>query len=80
MRKQALGPKRGRGRPVGTTKAKKVAVTLTLPLATKDRLDALAEQTGTNRSAIVNQALQAQFEKGGSNAPRALKKLEVPNG
>jgi hypothetical protein len=64
--KEAPVPKRGRGRPIGTTKGKKVAVTLMLPVATKDRLDAIAEQTGTNRGALVDQALLAQFRKDGA--------------
>jgi hypothetical protein len=62
--KEAAEPKkRGPGRPHGTTKGKKVAVTIMLPTATKERLDAIAEQTGTNRGALVDQALQAQFRK-----------------
>jgi hypothetical protein len=65
--KEAAKPKkRGRGRPIGTTKGKKVAVTLMLPLTTKDQLDAIAEQTGINRGALVDQALQAQFRTGGA--------------
>jgi hypothetical protein len=62
--KEAAKPKkRGRGRPRGS---EKIAVTIMLPTSTKDRLDAIAEQTGVNRGAFIDQALQAQFNKGSS--------------
>ena len=62
--KEAARPKkRGRGRPRGS---EKIAVTIMLPTSTKDRLDAIAEQTGVNRGAFIDQALKAQFKKGSS--------------
>jgi hypothetical protein len=61
--KNSEQPKRGRGRPRGSTKAEKIAVTIMLPIATKDRLETVAEQTGATRSAYVDLALRNQFRK-----------------
>ena len=52
--------KRGRGRPSGTAK---IAVTIMLPVTTKERLDTISEQTGVNRGALVDQALLEKFKK-----------------
>jgi hypothetical protein len=65
--KDAAKPKkRARGRPRG---GEKIAVTIMLPTSTKDRLDAIAEQTGVNRGAFVDQALQAHFKKSRERNP-----------
>jgi hypothetical protein len=56
-------PKRGRGRPRGSTKPKKVAVTIMLPVATKDQMEIAVEQTGDTRSAYMNRAVLAQLRK-----------------
>jgi len=64
--KPAANPKRGRGRPIGTTKDAKVPVTIMLLEATKVRLDQVADQAGVTRSVFIDQALQAQFKKGSS--------------
>jgi len=61
MMKQAPVPKkRGRGRPSG---AEKIAVTIMLPVTTKERLDQIANKTGVNRGAFVDQALREKFER-----------------
>jgi hypothetical protein len=58
-RKEAPVPKkRGRGRPPGTAK---IAVTLMLPIITKEQLDQIANQTGMDRGTLVDQALQRHF-------------------
>jgi hypothetical protein len=57
--------KRQRGRPIGTIKGAKVAVTIMLPVVTKERLDAISQRTGVNRGAFIDQALQAKFKRDG---------------
>jgi hypothetical protein len=57
--KEAPVPKRrGRGRPTGTAK---IAVTIMLPVTTKEQLDQIANQTGMDRGTFVDQALQRYF-------------------
>ena len=72
--KEATVPKkRGRGRPAGT---EKVAVTIMLPVTTKERMDEIAEKTGTNRGVLVDQALQRYFEQ--SATPDFAKRFARP--
>jgi hypothetical protein len=56
-------PKRGRGRPIGTTKEKKVPVSIMLLEATKAQLDQVADLAGVNRSVFVDETLQEKFRK-----------------
>jgi len=57
--KEAPVPKkRRRGRPTGTAK---IAVTIMLPVTTKEQLDQIANQTGMDRGTFVDQALQRYF-------------------
>src|SRR5271166_1737898 len=57
--KESPVPKRrGRGRPTGIAK---IAVTIMLPVTTKQQLDAIANQTGMDRGTFVDQALQRHF-------------------
>lgn len=62
-----------RGRPSGTAK---IAVTIMLPVATKERLDQIAEQTGVNRGDFVDQALQRHFAQ--SAPPDFAKRFARP--
>ena len=65
--------KRGRGRPAGT---EKIAVTIMLPVTTKERMDDIADKTGTNRGALVDQALQRYFAQ--SAPPNFAKRFARP--
>jgi hypothetical protein len=57
--KEAPVPRRReRGRPAG---ALKIAVTIMLPVTTKERLDHIANQTGVDRGTFVDEALQRHF-------------------
>ena len=72
--KEAPVPKkRGRGRPAGT---EKIAVTIMLPVTTKERMDDIAETTGTNRGELVDQALQRYFAQ--SAPPNFAKRFARP--
>ena len=46
------------GRPAG---APKIAVTIMLPVTTKERLDHIVKQTGMDRGTFVDEALQRHF-------------------
>ena len=72
--KEAPVPKkRGRGRPAGT---EKIAVTIMLPVTTKERMDDIADKTGTNRGELVDQAQQRYFAQ--SAPPNFAKRFARP--